>query len=188
MAGPYTDIIVAQSGAGVSRSQFGVPVQAAINDLHSRVTATEAEAKRSWSKTTSSNGTATTSGSATKVRDAVMGNLSITGMLTSRLYKCSFIGEFSLSASTASLIRAHIFRVSGTGTPLDSDTQILNVSGRRDTTGANGQEELGGWRTFTVPSSGTYTFAMFTENATATAITLTPVNYREILIEDLGPV
>lgn len=42
MSGPYTGIIVPAAGTGVSRAGFGLPVQAAINDIDARLTLEEA--------------------------------------------------------------------------------------------------------------------------------------------------
>jgi hypothetical protein len=186
MAGPY-NIAVGVTGSGVSRAGFGLPVQAAINDLDSRVSAQESDKLESWSKTASTNGTATASGSTALVRDATLGNLEAI-LEAGRRYKACMISRLSISASTATMVTITIVRKAGTGNPDPSvDTQITNSGIIMTTTGGVGQNTVYASQSFTVPSNGTYTFAAFVNNGSGTAVTCMMVGIRELLIEEIGP-
>lgn len=187
MAGPYNDIVVGATGTGVSRAGFGLPVKAAIDDLHTRVAARETDKLESWSKTASSAGTATVSGNTALVRDAVLGNLEAI-LETGRRYKACLISRVNISASTATMVTVTIVRKSGTGNPDPAlDTQITNSGVVQTTSGGVGQNTVYASQSFTVPSNGTYTFAAFINNGSGTAVTCQMVGIRELLIEEIGP-
>lgn len=187
VAGPYTDIVVGPTGTGVSRAGFGLPVQAAINDLDARVSARESDKLESWIKGATTNGTATVSGSTALVRDAVLGNLEAI-LQAGRRYKACLISRLSISASTATMVTVTIVRKAGTGNPDPSiDTQITNSGQVMTTTGGVGQNTVYASQSFTVPSDGTYTFAAFVNNGSGTAVTCMMVGIRELLIEEIGP-
>lgn len=136
--------------------------------------------------TTSSAGTATTSGSATPVRDAVLGNYSVS-LVAGRQYRVVYDGlKLGLSASTATLSTCRIYRRTGTGNPTTADTALTESAIRLTTGGGPGQESLFVSLPFTVPASGTYTFAAFTINGLATAVAITPVADRALYVLDMG--
>lgn len=186
MAGPY-NVIVGQTGTGVSRVGFGLPVQAAINDLDSRVSAIESEPQVAWAVTTASDGTGTPSGSATPTRDAILGTLIIPQLVAGRRYMAMWNGEMSISAATSTNTKGQIFRVAGPGPPTASDTLIATGGTRVSNSGEAGRESFVCQKSFSVPSTGTYSFAMFHWNQSATAVVITPRGDRELIVFDLGP-
>lgn len=186
MAGPY-NVVVSQTATGISRVGFGLPVQAAINDLDSRVSAVETEPQKVWKITNAADGTATPSGASTPTRDAILGTLVIPELVTGRLYMASWNGLVTLSAANSTLTKGQIFRVSGTGPPTASDTLIATGGTRIGNSGAAGEESFPCAHSFSVPSTGTYSFAMFHWNQSATPVTITPKGDRELIVWDMGP-
>lgn len=186
MAGPY-NVVVSQTGTGISRAGFGLPVQAAINDLDARVAVFEGDPLRTWAITTSTDGTGTPSGSSTPTRDTVLGTLVIPQLVAGRRYMAAWNGEVSLSAATSTNVKGQIFRVAGSGNPTASDTLIATGGTRVGNSGEAGRESFACTKSFSVPSTGTYAFAMFHWNQTASAVVITPRGDRELIVWDMGP-
>lgn len=129
---------------------------------------------------TSTDGTATSG--TTDTRDAVLGNYTFTAV-ANRRYRVTCTG--TLNGSVAGDRFTLQVRDGGASTPTSGSTSLGSTPKYMPSTASNGRDGFYLSTTFT-PSAGTRTLSLFVSRFNGTGIG-TPVGFRELYVEDIGP-
>jgi hypothetical protein len=133
----------------------------------------------------SSDGTAT-GANTTEVRDAVLGNYQVT-LSTGRRYRVTYTGA---QANTATADVRYVTRIRNSEsatTPTTSSTLIAEDTKHMGEASTGGRQTIHVTHTFTVSTSGTHTFSVFTISPESAVLTpIAAAVSRELYIEDIG--
>lgn len=133
----------------------------------------------------SSDGTAT-GANTTEVRDAVLGNYQAT-LSTGRRYRVIYAGAQANSGTADVRYVTRIRNSESSSTPTTASTLIAESTNHMGEAGTGGRQSIFASHTFTVSTSGTHTFSVFTISPESAVLTpIAAAVSRELYIEDIG--